>query len=158
MRVIGWGREGSKEYWLIANSWGTDYGEDGFLRVEVGCGYIGNFAASFVAPDAGRRNRTSEPDEILEPTKQPTLDPTPAPTDVETLTMALYEDGARCKGDGKFLEAGGTAESCQQKCLESATCKFAVFKDHAKQKKTNCRSYEKCTAKSNDKFKVYKKN
>jgi len=165
MRVIGWGREGSKQYWLIANSWGTDWGEDGFLHVEIGCGYVGNFDASFVAPDAGR-NWTSEPDDILEPTKQPTpdptpapttLDPTPAPTDVGALAMVLYKDKARCKGGGRFLEAGGTAESCQQKCLENAMCEFAMFKNNAKQKKTSCHSYVQCRTKSNGKFKVYKK-
>ena len=38
IKIIGWGvDEGSKEpYWLIANSWGEDWGEDGFFRIRRG--------------------------------------------------------------------------------------------------------------------------
>jgi len=38
VKIIGWGvDEASKEpYWLIANSWGEDWGEDGFFRIRRG--------------------------------------------------------------------------------------------------------------------------
>ncbi|EPB68434.1 papain family cysteine protease [Ancylostoma ceylanicum] len=32
VKVIGWGSENGTDYWLIANSWNTDWGEDGMLR------------------------------------------------------------------------------------------------------------------------------
>ncbi|XP_072045428.1 uncharacterized peptidase C1-like protein F26E4.3 [Amphiura filiformis] len=41
VRIIGWGidkkdPDNHKRYWLAANSWGKDWGEDGFFRVERG--------------------------------------------------------------------------------------------------------------------------
>ncbi|CAJ0594042.1 unnamed protein product [Cylicocyclus nassatus] len=32
VRVIGWGVEGETPYWLIANTWNTDWGENGYFR------------------------------------------------------------------------------------------------------------------------------
>jgi cathepsin B len=36
MKLIGWGREKNRDYWLIANSWGTDWGINGFLKFARG--------------------------------------------------------------------------------------------------------------------------
>ncbi|EYB96045.1 hypothetical protein Y032_0154g3007 [Ancylostoma ceylanicum] len=36
VKVIGWGRENGTDYWLIANSWNTDWGEDGYFRIVRG--------------------------------------------------------------------------------------------------------------------------
>jgi len=33
VRLIGWGEEGGVPFWLVANSWNTDWGEDGFFRI-----------------------------------------------------------------------------------------------------------------------------
>jgi cathepsin B len=32
MRIIGWGTEDHLPYWLVANSWGTAWGLQGFLK------------------------------------------------------------------------------------------------------------------------------
>ncbi len=36
VKMIGWGEEDGIKYWLIVNSWGTDWGEDGLFRIRLG--------------------------------------------------------------------------------------------------------------------------
>jgi len=41
VKILGWGydEESKLDYWLCANSWTTDWGEQGFFRIKVGdCG------------------------------------------------------------------------------------------------------------------------
>jgi len=33
VKLIGWGEEHSVPYWIVANSWNTDWGENGFFRI-----------------------------------------------------------------------------------------------------------------------------
>lgn len=33
VKILGWGVENGTKYWLAANSWGTDFGENGFFRI-----------------------------------------------------------------------------------------------------------------------------
>lgn len=33
MRMIGWGLQRGQAYWLLANSWGTSWGEKGFFKI-----------------------------------------------------------------------------------------------------------------------------
>jgi len=36
VKMLGWGEEDGTPYWIVANSWNTDWGEDGFFRIVRG--------------------------------------------------------------------------------------------------------------------------
>jgi len=36
VKVLGWGVEEEVNYWLAANSWGPNWGENGFFRIAFG--------------------------------------------------------------------------------------------------------------------------
>jgi len=36
VNIIGWGKSGSTEYWLVRNSWDTWWGESGYFRIVTG--------------------------------------------------------------------------------------------------------------------------
>jgi len=41
--VVGWGSSGKTDYWIMRNSWGTRWGERGYMRLEIvsGAGICG---------------------------------------------------------------------------------------------------------------------
>lgn len=41
VRIIGWGVEDKIPYWLVANSWNSDWGEKGFFRILRGSNHLG---------------------------------------------------------------------------------------------------------------------
>lgn len=48
VKIVGWGVDGDVPYWLVANSWNTDWAEDGFFRILRGsneCGIEENVVA-----------------------------------------------------------------------------------------------------------------
>jgi cathepsin B len=36
VKVVGWGNQGGVEHWIVANSWGSAWGESGFFRIKFG--------------------------------------------------------------------------------------------------------------------------
>ena len=51
IKAVGWGTEAGVDYWLMANSWGTSWGDSGFFKIKRGdCG-INNQMTFAIAHD-----------------------------------------------------------------------------------------------------------
>ena len=41
MKVVGYGEESGVKYWLIANSWNSEWGDNGFVKIRRGQNDLG---------------------------------------------------------------------------------------------------------------------
>lgn len=41
MLAVGYGVDGTQKYWKVKNSWGTTFGESGYIRIEKGAAEAG---------------------------------------------------------------------------------------------------------------------
>jgi len=50
VKIVGWGHDdvSNLDYWLVANSWGTSWGIDGFFKIKPG---VCNFARTLIVGD-----------------------------------------------------------------------------------------------------------
>lgn len=56
VKIVGWGKEKDAEYWIVANSWGPKWGEQGHFRIAINncC----NFEAQAIAATADHKKVT----------------------------------------------------------------------------------------------------
>jgi cathepsin B len=46
VKIVGWGQEKGVNYWIAANSWGPNWGENGFFKIKEGeCDFEGQLIA-----------------------------------------------------------------------------------------------------------------
>lgn len=51
IKLLGWGTEDGTPYWLVANSWNPDWGDQGFFKILRGrdeCGIESNIVAGMM--------------------------------------------------------------------------------------------------------------
>lgn len=52
IKILGWGVENGTPYWLVANSWNSDWGDNGFFKILRGsdeCGIESTISAGLPA-------------------------------------------------------------------------------------------------------------
>lgn len=72
VQLVGWSDSGG--YWIMRNSWGTNWGEQGYMRLKYGCNGIGEAANFFKMSDAPN---PPPPNPTPTPTPSPKPDPCP---------------------------------------------------------------------------------
>lgn len=56
--LVGW--DDASSYWIMKNSWGTSWGESGYMRIPYGCSNIG-YAAAYGIPEGGTTPPAEDP-------------------------------------------------------------------------------------------------
>merc|ERR1719498_56381 len=82
VQIVGYGSDGGIEYWTIRNSWGSEWGENGYIRIPKGVncyGLLTEPGTVFTAPSVGP----------VQPTAPPTRSPLPFP--IPTIDIAKCE-------------------------------------------------------------------
>jgi hypothetical protein len=94
VQLVGWSDSGG--YWIMRNSWGTSWGEQGYMRLKYGCDGIGEAANYFKLGDSPTPDPTPGPNP--DPTPGPSPDPTPPPCVLPVVTTGYADQYNARKG------------------------------------------------------------
>lgn len=73
--IVGWG----KGYWIMKNSWGPSWGENGYMRIAFNCNSIGENSSYVEYTGKPKPKPQPKPEPKPEPTPTPKPEPTPQP-------------------------------------------------------------------------------
>ncbi len=78
VNIVGWDDTVKPGHWIMRNSWGTGWGEKGYMRIAYGAKSIG-YAASYVDFAGPVPHDNPAPTPTPDPSPTPKPDPTPSP-------------------------------------------------------------------------------
>jgi len=112
--LVGYGTDGGKDYWKVKNSWGTTYGENGYVRLLRGKGGSG---------ECGLLSQPSYP--VVSgsgPAPGPPSPPTPpAPPSPPSPSGSTHYEKPPCRSDEVDVTIQGfDGETCTPKCTNNA--------------------------------------
>merc|ERR1712048_912205 len=111
--AVGFGTESGTDYWKVKNSWGSSWGDNGYVLIQRGvnkCG-IADGPPSYPTVNAA----PVPPSPTPAPTPEPTPEPTPAPTPAGCEDT---EDSGYCD----FVVSQGWCDLIGSDCLKSCDC------------------------------------
>ncbi len=114
--IIGW--DDSKNAWLIKNSWGSLWGEGGYMWIDYNSNNIGSYPCwvetkvNSNTPPPNNNNNTGEttvkPTPTPKPTPKPTPTPSPSPKPNSTLVRMAKVRGNSTKVSGTVVQVENT--------------------------------------------------
>merc|ERR1712186_128786 len=110
--LVGYGTDGGKDYWKVKNSWGTTYGENGYVRLLRGKGGSG---------ECGLLSQASYPVVSGSGPPPPSPPAPPAPPSPPSPSGSTHYEKPPCRSDEVDVSIQGfDGETCTPKCTSNA--------------------------------------